>query len=119
MNMKSRIASLIVYLVGFGTCLASYAVLVRFHGNRGSNLGWAVVSLSEFTRHGLGLSWEAPGSARNISTLLACAVIALVFLGAFLLITAQRKYLRVTGFGLTAVLLFLTFYWFRTPLNLF
>lgn len=117
--MKNRLAIFVTYVVGFGICLTSYALLVRFRGNRGSNLGWAVVSLSELTRHTLGLSWERPGGIHNVSTLFACAVIALVFVGAFLLVTAHAKSLRVAGFGLVAVLLYLTLYWFRTPLNLF
>lgn len=117
--MKTRIAMFVTYAVGFGICLASYALMVRFRGNRGSNLGWAVISLSELTRHTLGLSWERPGGIHNVSTLFACAVIALVFVGAFALVTAHAKYLRAAGFGLVAILLYLTFYWFRTPLDLF
>jgi len=117
--MKNRFATnFATYIAGFCLCLASYLLLVRFHGNRGSNLAWAVVSLAEFTRHSLGFSWEVPGSARNISTLFSCAAIALVFLGAALLVTADRKYLRITGFFLTAFLLYLTLFWFRTPVNL-
>jgi hypothetical protein len=117
--MKKLITIASIYLGAFGICLGSYALLVRFGGNRGSNLGWAVVSLSEFIRHSFGLNWEAPGNAYNISTLLACGLIALVFLGAFALVTAQHRFLRMAGFGSVAVLLYLTFYWFRTPLNRF
>ena len=117
--MKSRLSIFVTYFAGFGICLASYALLVRFHGNRGSNLAWAVVSLAELTRHTLGLSWERPGGVHNVSTLFACAVIALLFVGTLLLVTAGAKYLRIAGFGLVLVLLYLTLYWFQTPLNLF
>jgi hypothetical protein len=117
--MKKRIISTAIYLVAFCICLGSYALLVRFHGNRGSDLAWAVVSLSEFTRHTLGLGWERPGNSLNISTLFACAVIALPFLAVFLLATAARTYFRVAGFVLAIALLYLTFYWFQTPLHLF
>ncbi len=82
---KKLVAVFVTYLGAFGICLGSYALLVHFQGNRGSNLGWAVVALSEFTRHSLGMSWEAPGGILNLSTIFACAVIALVFLGVFFL----------------------------------
>jgi hypothetical protein len=109
----------IVYMAGFSICLGSYALLVYFRGNLGSNLGWAVVSLSELFRHTFGLGWERPGGVHNFSTLLACAILALVFLGVFLLMTATSKYLRIPGYVFVAGLLYLTLYWFQTPMNLF
>jgi hypothetical protein len=117
--MRTQIARFVAYAAGFSISLGSYALLVQFGGNRGSSLGWAVVSLSELIRHTIGLSWERPGGVHNVSTLLACALIALVFLGVFLLATATSRYLRIVGIGLAFALLYLTFYWFRTPLNLF
>jgi hypothetical protein len=44
-SLKNRLAIFVTYVAGFGICLGSYALLVGFRGNRGSNLGWAVVSL--------------------------------------------------------------------------
>ena len=117
--MKNKLAIVVTYVGGFILCLGTYALLVKFHGNRGSNLAWAVVSLSEFTRHILGLGWERPGNAFNVSTLLACAVIALIFVGVLLLVRSKRKYLRIAGLALVIVLLYLSLFWFQTPMSYF
>jgi len=86
-------------------------------GNRGSVLAWTVVALSEFL-HSFGLQWGRPEDLFNLSTLFASADVALLFPAAFLLATAHRRYVRVAGFILAAVLACLTLLWFQTPLNL-
>ena len=109
----------LIYLGAVVVCLSSYGVLVHLNGNYGSNLAWLVVRLSEHMVSSVKMPAHSPGDIFTIATIAASMVVALPFPIVFLLISNRRLYLRIPGIVLACGLLYLTCYWFRTPLEFF